>query len=143
MAAKRAPTTKENAVRQDRKPSYGKPPKEHQFKPGQSGNPDGPPKRRTNLWVWFCKYMAMTDAQIARLDKNQLTQSQQTALGLVKRVKAGEKTGSTRMARYIVDREEGKAVEHLVIDRDVDLTDAECEQLRELIRRNHGSDADE
>ena len=26
---------------------YGRPPKEHQFKPGQSGNPKGRPKRQS------------------------------------------------------------------------------------------------
>lgn len=146
MAGKRGPTTKKHAVRQrksDYEVGHGKPPKEHCFKPGESGNPDGPPKHRTNLWVYFTQYMALTDAEIAKLDTAGLTQAQQTALGLVERIKAGEKIGSTRMARYIVDREEGKAVEHLVIDKDTDLTDAECEELRELIRKSYGADPDE
>lgn len=143
MRTKRASATQENAVRQAEKPSYGRPPTEHQFKPGRSGNPNGPPRHRTNLWVHFTRYMALTDAEIAKLDTAALTQAQQTALGLVERIKAGEKTGTTRMARYIVDREEGKAVEHLVIDRNTDLSDEECEQLRELLRGNHGADADE
>ena len=142
MTKKRSSTTKKNAVRQGKKPSYGKPPKEHQFKPGQSGNPKGPPRHRTNLWVWFTKYMALTDAQIDKLDRSKLTQAQHTALGLVERVKAGEKVGSTRMARYIVDREEGKAVEHLIIGGENDLSDDECEQLRKLIQGNHGRDTD-
>ena len=40
------------------------PPEDHQFKPGQSGNPAGPPKRRTQLWTYVCKYMEMTDAAL-------------------------------------------------------------------------------
>jgi hypothetical protein len=121
----------------------GRPPKEHQFQPGESGNPKGPPKRRTNLWVYFTRYMAMTDAQLTKLIRTKLTAAQQTALNLVQSAKAGEGCGAERLARYVVDREEGKAAEHLVIDKDSDLTNAECEELRELIRENHGSNTDE
>lgn len=49
----------------------------------------------------------------------------------------------SRMARYIVDREEGKAVEHLIVSGENDLTDDECEQVRKLIRGNHGCNVDE
>jgi len=119
----------------------GCPPKEHQFKPGESGNPDGPPKRRTNLWVWFTRYMGMTDARISRLNRDKLAQSQQVALNLVEKIKAGEKVGSTAFARYIVDREEGKAVEHIVIGEGTDLSGTECEELRTLIQGKHSGDA--
>ncbi len=115
----------------------GHPPREHCFKPGESGNPNGQPKHRTHLWTYFTQYMAMTDEQIAKLDTDKLTQAQQTALGLVERVKAGEKIGATCMARYIVDREEGKAVEHIVIGEGADLSDDECDQIRQLLLRNH------
>jgi hypothetical protein len=120
----------------DYKVGPGNPPKEYQFRPGQSGNPDGPPKHRTNLWVWFTKYMNMTDAEIDGLEKTKLTQVQHVALNLVEKVKAGERVGSTTLARYIVDREEGKAAEHLILDNGADLSDTECEDIRELLRRN-------
>lgn len=120
----------------------GCPPKEHRFKPGESGNPSGPPKHRTNLWVWFTKYMNMTDKRIAKLNREKLTQAQQTALALVEKVKAGEKVGSTTMARYIVDREEGKAAEHLILDNGTDLSDEECDELRKLIRGKHDRDTE-
>lgn len=119
------------------KVGYGNPPDEHKFQPGQSGNPNGCPKRRTNLWVWLCKYMALTDAELAKLDKEKLTQAQQTALSLVENAKNGKYSGSERLARYSIDRDEGKAVEHLIIGNEEILTDDECDQIRALLSKNH------
>jgi len=113
-----------------------KPPKERQFQPGESGNPDGPPVRRTQLWVHFCKFMALTDAKLAKLNRTKLTQAQQTALKLVENAKDGKYSGSERLARYMIDREEGKAVEHLVIENENTLTDEECEDIREVLLKN-------
>jgi hypothetical protein len=87
----------------------GCPPKEHEFKPGQSGNPAGSPKPRTNLYKHFSKYAAMTDAELAELDLESLTQSEKAALKLVRDMAAGRHTGAEGLARYIVDREERKS----------------------------------
>jgi hypothetical protein len=114
-----------------------KPPKEHQFKQGQSGNPKGPPIHRINLWPLFCKFMALTDAELKKLDRSKLTQAQQTALKLVDNAKNGKYSGSERLARHVFDREEGKATEHLVIENENNLTDEECEEIRETILGNH------
>lgn len=114
-----------------------KPPEKHQFKPGQSGNPNGPPIRRTNLWVWFCKYMQLTDKQVEKLDRAKLTQAQQSALKLVENMKNGKYSGSQRLARAIFDREEGKAIEHIVIGSENVLTDLECNEIREVLLKNH------
>ena len=76
------------------------PPEEHQFKPGQSGNPAGPPKRRTQLWVYICTYMEMTDAQLASLERETLTQAQRVALKLVENAAQGLGCDSERLARY-------------------------------------------
>ena len=111
------------------------PPEEHQFKPGQSGNPAGPPKRRTQLWVYINQFMAMTDAELAKVERPALTQAQKFALKLVKRATQGKECGSERLARYCVDRDEGKASEHLTIDKDNELSDDECEEIREVLRR--------
>lgn len=89
------------------------PPEEHQFLPGQSGNPKGPPKRRTQLWVYINQFLEMTDTEIERQDRATLTQAQQIALRIVETAKKGEGCGSERLARYCVDRDEGKATEHL------------------------------
>jgi hypothetical protein len=37
---------------------YGKPPPEHQFKPGQSGNPKGRPKGAANIYKLIAKHAA-------------------------------------------------------------------------------------
>ena len=115
-----------------------KPPQEHRFKPGQSGNPKGPPKHRINLWVWFCKYMEMTNAQLEKLDRETLTQAQQSALKLVENVRDGKHSGSERLALSVFDREEGRAVEHLVIEDDQMLSDSECDEIRNLLK-HHGT----
>ncbi len=117
----------------------GHPPKEHQFQPGQSGNPDGSPKHRTNLWVYFTKYMGMTADQRAAIDRSKLTAAQETALRMVEEAVKGHGCGFERLARYIVDREEGKAAEHLIISEEDALTDEECEQLRKVILERHKS----
>jgi hypothetical protein len=115
---------------------YKKPPEETQFKPGQSGNPKGAPVRRINLWPTFCRFMALTDAELEKLDRDKLTQAQQTALMLVENAKAGKYSGSERLARHVFDREEGRAVEHLVIENENTLTDEECDQIREVLAKN-------
>jgi hypothetical protein len=139
MAKSKRTKTKKNTVNHgNNKPGYGKPPREYQWQPGESGNPKGQPKHRTHLWTYYCQYMSMTNAQRGKLDKSKLTAAQQTALKLVEQAVAGEDCGSERMARYVVDREEGRAVEHLIIGTEDILSDEECEQIRELIAKNYG-----
>lgn len=115
------------------------PPKEYQWESGKSGNPKGAPKHRVNLWVWFCKYSNMTDMQMENLDKTKLTQAQQSALKLVQDMKDGKYSGSAKLARYVIDREEGKAVEHIMLGNDNTLTDNECEQIRKALLKNHAN----
>ena len=114
---------------------YCQPPEDSQFKPGQSGNPNGSPKGRTNLWKLICTYMGMTDAELAKVDRKKLTQSQGVALKLVENAAQGKGCDSERLARYCVDRDEGKASEHLVIDKDTGLSDEECEEIRAVLRK--------
>lgn len=108
----------------------------NRFESGESGNPAGPPKRKTQLWVWFCKYMEMTDSEIKKLKPEKLTQVQQTALKLVENAKNGNYSGSERLARYVIDRDEGKAVEHIILGNDDTLTDNDCEEIRDLLKKN-------
>jgi len=111
----------------------GHPPKEHQFQPGESGNPDGSPRHRTNLWVYFTDYMRMTAEQRAAIDQTKLTAAQETALKMVEKAVKGKGCGFERLAKYVIDREEGKAAEHIIVDGDAGLTDAECDEVRSMI----------
>jgi hypothetical protein len=127
----------------DYKVGPGCPPREHQFKPGESGNPDGPPIHRTNLWVWFTKYMNMTADERAKVNRAKLTAAQETALKMVEQAVKGRGCGFERLARYIVNREEGRAAEHIVLSAGTDLSDAECEEVRRLLRENLEAHADQ
>ena len=118
------------------KVGYKTPPEKNRFNKGESGNPAGPPVRRTQLWVYFCQYMGMTDKKLGKLNRKKLTQAQQTALKLVENAKDGKYSGSERLARYVIDRDEGKAVEHLIVENENTLTDAECEDIREVLLKN-------
>jgi len=110
---------------------YSNPPDEYKFKPGESGNPNGPPKHRVNLWLWVCKYSSMMDKEIAKLEKSELTQAQQSALKLIQDMKEGKYSGSGKLARYCIDRDEGKAVEHIMF------SDEEVEEIRDVLLKNH------
>jgi hypothetical protein len=129
---------KHTALQRDYEVGNKKPPKEHQFKPGQSGNPKGQPKHRTHLWTWFCTYMGMSHADFEKLKPNKLTPAQQTALKLVENARNGKYSGSERLARHVFDREEGKPTEYLVLGgTDNSLSDEECEDIRKLLKKNY------
>ena len=115
---------------------YKKPPKEYQFKPGQSGNPAGNVKNRTHLWRYFCRYMAMTPAEIKAIDRDKLTLSQAMALKIAENGMRGKYSGSERLARHVFDREEGKPTEYLVVGgNDNAMTDEKCEEIRKLLQK--------
>jgi ABC-type phosphate transport system substrate-binding protein len=84
-----------------------------------------------------CEYMQMTDSQIAKLARKKLTQAQQTALKIVENAKNGKYSGSERLARHVFNREEGKPTEYLAVGGNEDtLSDDECEEIRELMKRS-------
>ncbi len=94
----------------------GCPPREHQWKKGKSGNPDGPKVRRTNLWVWICKYLQLTAPEFDALDRSALTLSQLSAVRIVEQMRNGEQCGSERLVQYCVNRDEGKVADRHIVD---------------------------
>lgn len=140
-AIKKSDKTRQPSVKQTDRDASGRFVKGNKtgkrFESGESGNPNGPPKRKTQLWVWLCKYMDMTDTEFKKLDRTKLTQAKQYALNLVENMKTGKGPESERFARHIFDREEGKAVEHFIIGNDDTLTDNDCDEVREELLKNH------
>ena len=112
--------------RDDYKVGPGCPPIEHRFRKGQSGNPKGSPQPKTNLYRHISKYACMTDLELAQLDLESLTQAEQAALKLVQNMAAGKRTGAGDLAKYIIDREEGKTPDrHIVEGNSLPPTDPE------------------
>jgi len=124
---------KKKKIKSDSKVGYGKPPKEHCFKKGESGNPNGPPKHRMQLWTYLCRYANMTDAEFDKLKKGKLMQSQQAAIKLIENLKEGKYSPSGKLARHIFDREEGRPTEHIIVGSDATLTDEECSEVRKAL----------
>lgn len=144
MAEKKAETEKPDKsvlpVKQAQKKANGKFAEGNtlgrKFKPGVSGNPAGPPKGRVQLWRYFGKFMGMTEAKLEKLDREKMTLAELTALKLVENMKDGKSSGSERLARHVFDREEGKPIEHFVIENENVLSDEECEEIRQILMQN-------
>ncbi len=118
---------------------YGKPPVEHQFAPGQSGNPAGAPRRRTQLWTYLCQWLELTPAELARVKKRgaDLTIAQRTAIKHAEQLLKKGITGTAWLAvREIWNRDEGKPTEHVRYEREEAMTPEQCEKIREVMRRH-------
>jgi hypothetical protein len=114
---------------------YGKPPVEHQFPPGVSGNPDGTPRSRSNLWRHFCRWLEMSPTQLAEAAKDKkLTMAERAAIKQVRQLVAKGLAGTAWLAtREAWNRDEGKPTEHVRIDQEQALSEEECEEIRRLM----------
>ena len=50
--------------------------------------------------------------------------------------KDGKYSGSERLARYVIDRDEGKALNRLVVEDNKAMSTEERDEVREILRRN-------
>ena len=74
------------------------------FKPGQSGNPKGAPRARTNFHRYLCEFMEMTAAELKGLKTKDMVLAKHAALKHVKAMVDG--TGDFPRAKDIMDRDE-------------------------------------
>ena len=72
------------------------------FKPGQSGNPKGAPRARTNLKRYICKFLDMTTDQLKKIDTKSLKIAERAALNTVIKIDEGE----WHRIKDIMDRDE-------------------------------------
>lgn len=96
----------------------GVPPKERQFKPGQSGNPAGKKPGTIALKTYIKKWLAAEEDFKNPITKETEKLSQYDILVLMQIAKA--RKGDTRAFEALLDRVEGKPKQS--IDLDTDLT---------------------
>jgi hypothetical protein len=114
---------------------YKQPPHEYDFKSGQSGNPKGPPKHRTQLWTYLCMYLDMTNAELnIEKRKKNLSVAQKGAIQLAEDFAAGKDTASVRLAKYAIDRDEGRAAETINLNAGPQMSDEKAEEIRQTLR---------
>jgi hypothetical protein len=116
---------------------YGRPPVEHQFRPGESGNPAGTPPARCNLWRHLCRYLELPEEEIRaaakdrRLPANQRIAAKQAAQLIQKGFTGVALQATMRMW----DRDEGRPTARIVMETADVLTPEECEEIRQQQRR--------
>jgi hypothetical protein len=116
---------------------YKHPPKKYQFKPGKSGNPNGPPLSRCHLWRHVCRFMNLPVSEFNKIERQSLTVVEKTAFKIVDAMSKGTQAGSDgtfRMAKHFFDREEGKAVETIHVNPEKEMTDEEVNEVRDMLR---------
>lgn len=123
--------------RKHTKVGYKRPPEEHRFAPGQSGNPAGAPKARTNLWRYFCEFVGLAEKEVAAIQKDRAqplarrTAAKQ-ALQLWKKGLIGVGLPFTM---YAINRDEGKPTERVEMQAVDVLSAEECEEIRKAMRK--------
>ena len=80
--------------------------KTHQWPPGQSGNPNGAPKAKTNLYRYLCEYLQMTTDELASVEEGSLSLSRLAAL------KSARKMDWKRQ-QEVINRDEGKVPDRI------------------------------
>lgn len=85
-------------------PGYADPPKDKQFKPGQSGNPKGKPKKLPAI----DKLMA----DVLGAEGDNISEAEAILQALIKRAKKGD----VRAAEVLLDRGYGKAKQNMHIE---------------------------
>lgn len=114
----------------------GRPPVEHQFAPGQSGNPAGTPASRANLWRYICGFLALGEAEACRcqMDKTRPLAMRIAAKQALQLLKKGLGGVALHATMRMWDRDEGRPVAHVVMESPDVLTPEECDEIREAMR---------
>jgi hypothetical protein len=96
---KRNPSPKKRAAERD-DVGYGKPPREHQFKPGKSGNPKGRPKGAKN------QETILLDLLQQKISLNERGKARRITIleGILRRIIEDGLKGNTKSAAFLLNR---------------------------------------
>lgn len=107
---------------------YGRPPEEHQFKPGQSGNPKGRPKGSMSLKSILLSELALTMEAKEDGKTVKMTKGQAAVKVLVARALSGQPHAMRQllalMAAYLAEPEGAEAAEAPLAEADAALLEA-------------------
>ncbi len=78
-----------------------------QWKKGQSGCPQGPPKSRVQFWRYICRFLDMLKAEVEGLDEDTLTLAQLGA----RKFSLAVAEGKWMHMKEVIDRELGRTKE--------------------------------
>jgi hypothetical protein len=120
---------------EDYQVGYRRPPKEFQWRPGQSGNPTGRTRGKSHLWTYFVEYLSLTQAEFAPLKrKKDLTMGQRAAIRAVETMPRLSRGAARDILLECFNGDEGKPTEHVRYEREETLTPEECEEIRRALR---------
>lgn len=89
----------------------GHPPKEHQFKPGVSGNPGGVPKGK-RISTWMAELGEMSEAELRKIARKLPVNGKIALARMRAAMNPGSKQGNGA-TEMILDRTEGKVAQKL------------------------------
>lgn len=93
--------------------NYAEGSKETQFKKGQPP----PTAKRSTIYMWFGRYMELSEDELKDLDKDRLSGNQTVALQIVLKVREGEWPA----VRHMLDRELGRPRQEVSIKNDAEM----------------------
>lgn len=97
--------------RESGKAGYKRPPKDKQFKPGQSGNPGGVPKGK-RVSTWMAELGEMTPAELKRVERK-LPVNGKIAMARIRVAMDSRSKHGNGATEIILDRTEGKVAQKL------------------------------
>ena len=78
----------------------------HQWKPGESGNPKGAPRAKTNLYRYICEYLEMGSKELASVKVKNLSLVRQAAYNTAVKM-------DWKRQQEIINRDEGKVPDRI------------------------------
>lgn len=108
---------------------YGRPPKRHRFKPGQSGNPKGRPKGRRNTSTEFDEFLNQKHDVLVNGKRSKRTPISVALISTLKQAAAGNIKACELVLRIAADHEQRREIK----EASKALSKGQKEVIRDLV----------